>query len=158
MPVEYYVKIQGCVISLMSKNSAANVLKRLLVNPVWIELWYLVTEDKFDMVKWNRLTPTEKNFMMLLAQKLNIQNRELHSANNNEAGTQIERLKLLEGSILAGNLNKDILDEALTIIDELADRSMLYRRTANSLKKRFKQAYNQTNESFDSIKQLRARR
>jgi hypothetical protein len=157
MPVDYYVKIQGCVVSLMSKNSKANVLRRLLVNPVWIELWHLISEDKFDMVKWNRLTPTEKNFMMLLAQKLNIQNRELHSSNNNEAATQIERLKLLEGSILSGNLNKEILDEATSIIDDLADRSMLYRRTANSLKKRFNQAYAQTNQSFDTLKQLRRR-
>lgn len=157
MAVEYYVKIQGCVVSLKSKNSKANVLKRLLVNPIWIELWHLITEDQFDMVRWNRLTPIEKNFMMLLAQKLNIQNRELHQANNNEASNQIERLKLLEGSIVAGNLNKDIIDEAITIIDDLADRSMLYRRTANALKKRFRQAYENIDNSVDKVKQLRRR-
>lgn len=155
MPVEFRVKIQGCVITLMSKKSGSNVLKRLLVNPVWIELWYLVNEGKFDMVKWNRLTPIEKNFMMMLARKMNIENRDLNSANNNEAATQIERLKLLEGSILSGNINKEILDEATTIIDDLADRSMLYRRTANALKKRFNQAYDQTSKSFDSIHRLR---
>lgn len=155
MPVDYYVKIQGCVVTLRSINSKANVLKRLLVNPIWIELWHLVTDDKFDMIKWNKLTPIEKNFMMSLAQKLNIQNRELHSANNNEAASQIERLKLLEGGIASGNLNKEIIDEAMNIIDELADRSMLYRRTANALKKRFKKAYEQTSNSFDTIRQLR---
>lgn len=155
MPVDYYVKIQGCVVTLRSVNSKANVLKRLLVNPIWIELWHLVTEDKFDMVKWSKLTPIEKNFMMSLAQKLDIKNRELHSANNNEAATQIERLKLLEGGIISGNLNKEILDEAIIIIDDLADRSMLYRRTANALKKRFKKAYEQINTSFNTIKQLR---
>lgn len=157
MPVDYYIKIQGCVVSLMSKNSKANVLRRLLVKPVWIELWHLITEDKFDMAKWSQLSPIEKNFMMLLAQKLNIQNRELHSANNNEAAGEIERLKVLEGSILAGNMNKDILNEAITIIDDLADRSMLYRRTANSLKKRFNKAYEQVSESFDTIQKLRRR-
>lgn len=157
MPVDYYIKIQGCVVSLMSKNSKANVLRRLLVKPVWIELWHLITEDKFDMAKWSQLSPIEKNFMMLLAQKLNIQSRELHSANNNEAAGEIERLKVLEGSILAGNMNKDILNEAITIIDDLADRSMLYRRTANSLKKRFNKAYEQVSESFDTIQKLRRR-
>lgn len=106
---------------------------------------------------WNKLSANEKNFMMLLCQKLRIYNKELNSANNNEAASQIERLKLLEGSILSGNISKEIIDEATSIIDDLADRSMLYRRTANALKKRFNSAFERVSNSFEQVQQLRRR-
>ena len=158
MPVEYYIKIQGCVVTLHSKNSGANVLKRLLVNPVFIDLWYEVTENEFDIHKWNKLNNTEKNYMVMLARKLNVDNKKLESANNNEATNKIERLKLLEGGILAGNMSPDIVTEALNIIDELADRQMLYRRTANALKKRSKSASQNVENSINEIQNLRRRR
>lgn len=155
--VPYYIKIQGCVVSLMSKNSGANVLKRLLVNPIWIDLWNDVLEGKFELSQWNRLSAIEKNFMITLANAMKIDNRYLHSANNNEAASSIERLKLLEGAILSGNINKEILDEANAIITDLNNRQMLYTRTANALKKRFSKAYEQTQESFNQVSSLRRR-
>jgi len=158
MPVEYYIKIQGCVVTLHSKNSGANVLKRLLVNPTFIDLWYEVTENEFDIHKWNKLNNTEKNYMVMLARKLNVDNKKLESANNNEATNKIERLKLLEGGILAGNMSPDIVTEALNIIDELADRQMLYRRTANALKKRIQSASQNVENSINEIQNLRRRR
>lgn len=136
MPPQYYIQIHGCVVSLKSKGSRACVLRRLLVQPLFIELWNLVSEGQFDHSKWVRLTQTEKDFMMMLMHKLKLENRQLASANNNESAANIERLKLLEGSIAAGNLNQDILTEAHTIIDDLASKSMLHKRTANALKKK----------------------
>lgn len=158
MAVEYYIKIQGCVVTLHSKNSGANVLKRLLVNPVFIDLWHEVTENEFDIHKWNKLNNTEKNYMVMLARKLNVDNKKLESANNNEATNKIERLKLLEGGILAGNMSQDIVTEALNIIDELADRQMLYRRTANALKKRITNASKSVENSINEIQNLRRKR
>lgn len=153
--VPYFVNIKGCVVSLMSKNSGLNVLKRLLVNPAWVDLWFKVKENDFDLMLWNKLSQREKSFMMLLVSKLGIDNAQLNSANNHESENDIERLKLLEGSILAGNLNSEILKESTEIIDRLADKQMLHRQTASSLKKRFKHAYEQTNDSFVSIQRLR---
>jgi hypothetical protein len=155
--VPYHVSIKGCVVSLMSHNCGSNVLKRLLVNPSWVDLWTLVKDGKFDLGLWNKLTPREKSFMMLLANNMKIENPELHSTNNHEAEQDVERLKLLEGAIIGGNLNKEIVEEANGIIDRLADKQMLYRQTANSLKKRFAKAYEQTQESFDDVARLRRR-
>lgn len=158
MPPQYYIQIHGCVVSLKSKGSRSCVLRRLLVQPLFIELWNLITENQFDHTKWSRLTQTEKDFMMMLTHKLNIRNNQLESANNNESAAEIERLKLLEGSIAAGNLNKEIVEEAHTIIDTLASRSMLHKRTANALKKRIAKAYETTEESVNTLNSLRRRR
>jgi hypothetical protein len=155
--VPYHVSIKGCVVSLMSHNCGSNVLKRLLVNPSWIDLWMMVKDGDFDLALWNKLTPREKSFMLLLSNCMKIENHKLHSANNHEAEQDVERLKLLEGSIIGGNINKEILDESTAIIDRLADRQMLYRQTANSLKKRFAKAYEQTKDSFEDITRLRRR-
>lgn len=156
--IKYKLRIQGCVVTLMSENSGSAILKRLLVNPAWIDLWNLISENQFDLGLWNRLSQKEKNFMILCANKLNIDNKQLHSANNNEAASSIERLKLIEGSILAGNINKDLLDEASTIIDDLSSRQMLFTRTANSLKKRLQAEFDKTKDSVDMITTLRRKR
>lgn len=158
MAPQYYIQIHGCVVSLKSKGSRSCVLRRLLVQPMFIELWNLITDNDFDHSRWMRLTQTEKEFMMMLTHKLQISNRQLESANNNESAANIERLKLLEGSIAAGNLNQEILTEAHTIIDDLANRSMLHKRTANALKKRLAKAYETTEDSVNTINSLRRRR
>ena len=158
MAPQYYIQIHGCVVSLKSKGSRSCVLRRLLVQPLFIELWNLITENDFDHTKWSRLTQIEKEFMVMLTHKLSINNRQLQSANNNESAGSIERLKLLEGSISAGNLNKDILTEAHTIIDDLANRSMLHKRTANALKKRLAKAYETTENSVETLNSLRRKR
>lgn len=155
--VKYKIKIQGCIVSLMTENSKTAIIKRLLVNPAWIDLWHIVNEGEFDLQLWNKLSLKEKNYMIFLANKMKIDNKQLHSANNNEASTSIERLKLIEGSILAGNINKELIDEAFNIIDDLSERSMLYTRTANQLKKRLTIAFENTKDSFDEIRSLRKR-
>lgn len=158
MPIEYYAQIHGCVVSLKSKGSGTCVLRRLLVQPTFIELWNLITENDFDHNRWQRLTPIEKEFMIMLSHKLKINNLKLHSANNSESANNIERLKILEGEISAGNLNKEILIEAHKIIDDLAKKSMLHKRTANALKKRLAQAYETTEESVKTISNMKRRR
>lgn len=158
MAPQYYIQIHGCVVSLKSKGSRSCVLRRLLVQPLFIELWNMVNDGKFDHSMWVRLTQTEKEFMMMLTHKLGLSNRQLESANNNESAASIERLKLLEGSIASGNLNQEILTEAHTIIDDLANKSMLHKRTANALKKRLAKAYETTEQSVETISALRRRR
>lgn len=155
--IPYKLKIQGCVITLGTENSKSAIIKRLLVNPAWIDLWNIVSEGDFDLSLWNRLSNKEKNFMIFIANKMKIHNNKLHSANNNEAGDAIQKLKLIEGSLLAGNINKELIDEGTMIIDDLINRCMLYPRTGNNLKKRLQIAYNNSKNTVDEIKLLRKR-
>jgi len=53
-----------------------------------------------------------------------------------------QRLVLLEGMIMAGNINKELIDEVNDILDGLVKSQQLPQKQASRMKKRIERTYN----------------
>ena len=129
----YRFEIKGSQILLRSGKS---ILKRMLVSPAFISLWYKINEHDFDLNEFNMLNQIEKNFMFELAKKLKIDNKHLNIQQSIESDKLIQRLQLVEGSISIGNDNEDLKKEYIEILDQLADRGCIDKWTVANLKRK----------------------
>lgn len=145
---EYKLFIKGLLTELRTSKSA--YLKKMLVSPDWIELWYLVTENKFDLALWSNLNQLERNWMIELAQKLKVDNKVLNIQHNKEASKYIEEIQLIEGSIQAGNNSPELIDKFYAILEVLRERNMIHAWTVNAMKKNFNRILEQK-KSIDKV-------
>lgn len=132
---KYHTFIRGLLVELRSGQKSA--VKKMIVTPAFIELWYMVTENAWDDTLWRRLSQTEKNYMVELAQKTGAGNKQLQLAQNAEAHSLVNRLELLEGGLSTGNDSPELLKEFYEILDQLGNRQMLSRLTISTIKKKF---------------------
>lgn len=103
---------------------------RIIASPEFVELLNMITNDKneFDYGLWNKLNQMEKNFMYKIDQLCipeEQKNIKLENAHLKDSQNLINRLKLLEGTIQAGNDGKMVLEEAIEIIKELVNRHQI---------------------------------
>lgn len=150
------LKIHGLYVGLYKLIKVAGVekailIQRRLVEPAWIELWFLSTENQWDEGLWEQLSDENKDWFAycyhITEQK---ENKWLEIALSKKFKKVQQRLVLLEGMIMAGNINKDLVDEINEILDNLAKSYQLPVKQATRTKNRIKRAWEQVATSYAS--------
>jgi hypothetical protein len=144
MPVKKYIKINGLYVGLYRDHLTKPVLfGRRLVEPAWIELWFLATENKWDDSLWEQISDENKDWFSYCYHLTNQpDNKNLEIAVSKKFKKVQQRLVLLEGMIMAGNINKELIDEINNILDLLVASSQLPQKQASRMKKRIERTYN----------------
>lgn len=125
-----YIRIHGLNVSLL-KNLGNVVIKRRLVEPEWIRLWFMATEGEWDDTLWNNISDNNQNwFSTCYHQTHQPENKHLETALAQKFKKVQERLVLLEGMICNGNINPEIIKEISDILDVLVDSGQLSSRPA----------------------------
>jgi hypothetical protein len=127
--MRYHYKKRGLQIIIYS-NKNKNQKSRMIVSPDFIELLNIITDDKnnFNYDLWNNLTQEEKNFMFKIDELCipeNEKNRKLELVHLKESQSLVNRLKLLEGTMHAGNTGDKVINESINIIQELMNRNQI---------------------------------
>jgi hypothetical protein len=122
---------RGLQVFIYSKKNNAQKC-RIIASPEFIELLNIITDtsdkNNFDYELWGKLSQMEKNFMYKLDQLCipeEQKNIKFENAHLKDSQNLINRLKLLEGTISAGNDGKQVIDESINIINELVDRHQI---------------------------------
>lgn len=122
----YYFKKKGLQVFIYSKKTNQQKA-RIVSSPDFIQLLNIIANDanNFDLDLWNNLTQREKNFMYKITDLCGIESKQLEINHLKESQNLINRLKLLEGSMEAGNYGDNIINESIQIIKELIDRNQI---------------------------------
>jgi hypothetical protein len=120
---------RGLQVFIYSKKNNAQKC-RIIASPEFIELLNIITNDKneFDYNLWSKLSQMEKNFMYKLDQLCipeEQKNIKFENAHLKDSQNLINRLKLLEGTMGAGNDGTQVINESIEIINELVDRHQI---------------------------------
>ena len=143
MAIKKYIKIKGLYVGLYRDHITKPVLfGRRLVEPAWIELWFKSTEGGWDDMLWDQLSDDNKDWFSycyhISEQPVN---RYLEVAVSKKFKKVQQRLVLLEGMIMAGNINKELIDEINDILDSLVKSQQLPQKQASRMKKRIERTY-----------------
>lgn len=143
MAIKKYIKIKGLYVGLYRDHITKPVLfGRRLVEPAWIELWFKATENQWDDMLWDQLSDDNKDWFSycyhISEQPVN---RYLEVAVSKKFKKVQQRLVLLEGMIMAGNINKELIDEINDILDSLVKSQQLPQKQASRMKKRIERTY-----------------
>lgn len=144
MVVNKYIKIKGLYVALYRDHNSKPVLfGRRLVEPAWVELWFKATENQWDDMLWEQLSDENKDWFSKCYHITNQpENKYLEIALSKKFKKIQQRLVLLEGMIMAGNINKDLIDEINNILDSLVKSDQLPQKQASRMKKRIERTYN----------------
>lgn len=121
---DYHYKRNGLYVSLYS-SAKTGMHSRCVVSPKFVKLLYEIENGSFDIDLWDKLSQNEKNFMYDINRKCKINNKPLEMEHLNETNKLMSRLKLLDGSLMAGNYSKELLNEIDELTDELYSRHQL---------------------------------
>jgi hypothetical protein len=143
MAIKKYIKIKGLYVGLYRDHISKPVLfGRRLVEPAWIELWFKATENQWDDMLWEQISDENKDWFSycyhISEQPVN---RYLEVAVSKKFKKVQQRLVLLEGMIMAGNINKELIDEVNEILDSLVKSQQLPQKQASRMKKRIERTY-----------------
>jgi len=143
MAIKKYIKIKGLYVGLYRDHITKPVLfGRRLVEPAWIELWFKATENQWDDMLWDQISDENKDWFSycyhISEQPVN---RYLEVAVSKKFKKVQQRLVLLEGMIMAGNINKELIDEVNKILDSLVNSHQLPQKQASRMKKRIERTY-----------------
>jgi hypothetical protein len=143
MAIKKYIKIKGLYVGLYRDHISKPVLfGRRLVEPAWIELWFKATENQWDDMLWEQISDENKDWFSycyhISEQPVN---RYLEVAVSKKFKKVQQRLVLLEGMIMAGNINKELIDEINEILDSLVKSQQLPQKQASRMKKRIERTY-----------------
>ena len=143
MPINKFIKIKGLYVGLYRHHITRPVLfSRRLVEPAWIELWFKATENQWDDNLWEQISDDNKDFFSRCYHVTDQPvNRHLEVAVSKKFKKIQQRLVLLEGMIMAGNINKDLIEEVSSILDSLVKSDQLPQKQASRMKKRIQRTY-----------------
>lgn len=140
-----HVIINGCCVSiyntLKDEKTRGPIAHRKLVSPTFVELWYKICDDKFDYMLWSALTQSEKDYMAECVNMTHTICQEFQIALAKATKSSIDRLRLLEGEIVAGNLNPALVKEFSDLLDHLSASRQIPPIQAGRLKKRIQRTY-----------------
>lgn len=144
MSIKKFIKIKGLYVGLYREHLSRPVLfGRRLVEPAWIELWFKATEGEWDDMLWEQLSDDNKDWFSYCYHLTNQpDNKWLEIALSKKFKKVQQRLVLLEGMIMAGNINKELIDEVNDILDGLVKSQQLPQKQASRMKKRIERTYN----------------
>lgn len=136
-----HIRIHGLNVTLL-KNLDNVVIKRILVEPEWIRLWFMATEGEWDEILWNNISDNNQNwFSMCYHQTHQPMNKHLEMAIAQKFKKTQDRLVLLEGMICNGNINPELIKEISDILDSLVNSGQLSTRPATRMKNRIQRSY-----------------
>lgn len=132
-----FLRITGSVVSLyrQQKNDKINLFKRKICSPEFIELLYKILADDFDEAMWLNLPDKDKQFLMTVVNSTHKENPKFNIAVAKYNNSNLNELKIIEGEIVAGNLNPELLTKFNRIIDNLMDTYQLTHNHGSMLKK-----------------------
>ena len=132
----YHYKRNGLCINIYSNSKSTGLKKRLIVSPEFVQLLDKIesNEKQFDEALWRQLSQVEKNFIYEINQDCKIFNKELEMEHLKESNKLMDRLKLLEGSIMAGNAGDLVKKEFVEILDQLVERRQLTKFITSKMK------------------------
>lgn len=141
--IKKFIKIKGLYVGLYREHETRPVLfGRRLVEPAWIELWFKATEGEWDDMLWEQLSDDNKDWFSYCYHLTNQpDNKYLEIALSKKFKKVQQRLVLLEGMIMAGNINKDLIDEINDILDSLVKSNQLPQKQASRTKKRIERTW-----------------
>lgn len=126
------ISIHGCLIII--KRGPKQLVRRL-VSPEWLRLYILIKNGDFDESLWLLLPRELKALLGYVCRLFEIPfGDDFNVALATDYKADYDRLKLLEGSIKAGNNNVALFDECIEIIDGLAKSGQLRPQTASLMK------------------------
>lgn len=142
--INKYIKIKGLYVGLYREHNTRPVLfGRRLVEPAWIELWFKATEGEWDDALWEQLSDDNKDWFSYCYHITNQpDNKWLEIATSKRFKKVQQRLVLIEGLIMAGNINEDLVKEVNDILDSLVKSNQLPQKQASRTKKRIERTYN----------------
>ncbi len=136
------VKITGSVVSVFRKMGTKDALwRRRVVEPEWIELWYKIQADEFDESLWLRLNDADREFLIFCVNASHIENRAFNIAVAKSQKATSDELKIIEGELLSGNLNKTLVSKYNKIIDMLTETMQMGKQHGTLLKNRMQRSY-----------------
>ena len=141
--VKKFIKISGLYIGLYREHPTRPTLfEKRLVEPAWLQLWFLATENKWDDDLWEQISDNNKNFFShcyhITEQPTN---KLLEIAIAKKFKKVQQRLILIEGIIMAGNINQDLVKEFGEIINELVASQQLPRKQGSRMINRLARTY-----------------
>lgn len=151
MEIKKFIKIRGLYVGLYREHNKRPVLlSRRLVEPAWIELWFKSTENQWDDSLWEQITDANKDWFSNCFHTTNQpQNKFLEIAISKKFKKSQNRLMILEGTIMSGNINQELLIELNDILDSLVASSQLPQKQASRMKKRVERTYNQIKSTIN---------
>ena len=151
----YKIQQQGPFIRIYQKKK---LIKKRIVSAKFIKLWYLLLENRFDSELYDELEENDKLFFIELytcyQKNEGEQKSSFESFRVKLAQPFIEKLKILEGSIMTGNMNKELLNDYEDVLDKLKKHNYMTNRQATTLFKRLKLTYDILEESDKIISQI----
>lgn len=151
----YTIQQQGPFIRIYQKRK---LIKKRIVSAKFIKLWYLLLENRFDSELYDELEENDKLFFIELytcyQKNEGEQKSSFESFRVKLAQPFIEKLKMLEGSIMAGNMSKELLNDYEDVLDKLKKHNYMTNRQATTLFKRLKLTYDILEESDKIISQI----
>jgi len=125
---------------------------RHLVTADLLKLWYdLTIDNNFDTELFRSLSDSDKNAFLKMydfnIKKYNKRSPKYEMFLAKEAKPLTDRLKLLEGEILAGNLNPQLISDYSDILNQLVDRNILSNIQKTTLIRRLELTYDMLRDS-----------
>ena len=138
-----FVVVRGLCVYLASKNNLNRdyVHKRKLVSPEWVNVWYLINSGEFDDNLFISLNQIDRDFLAYCVHQTGVHNIEFEKALARNYRSVLERMRVLEGSIKAGNINREIVDEFKQVVDRLIASWQISGRMGNNLKRQIERTY-----------------
>ncbi len=145
-------KISGNVLDLYhnpSKTSkaATKLYKRYFVSTEFIQLFFLISDDKFDDALFERLSEKEKHEFAHVISYLNMNSRAFTIALSKLNRGMFSRMQLIEGSVKSGNLSEELREEYIEIITSMKHLGMLPASTAERYIGSIKRTYDKLKKS-----------
>ena len=137
-----FYRRQGLLITL--RNDAGKIRSKCIVSPHFVNLLLELEKNKWDPQLWDNLSQIERNFMYELNQKC-LKNRDVEFQHLNDCNRPMNRLRILDGELLAGNISKGLIKEFKELVDELFQRHQISGPLKNVMKKKadhIEQSYN----------------
>lgn len=121
--------------------------KRYFVSPEFIQLFYKIHDEQpIDEELYNRLSTEEKKAMSVVVNYLQITSPSFNIALAKTMRTVYERLKVIEGAVMAGNLSKELQDEYVDIMKDMKMTGALPSNIAQSRINQMRRTYKALNE------------
>lgn len=114
------------------------------MEPAWIELWFKATENQWDDMLWNQLSASNKDYFSY-CYHISEQpyNKELEIAIAKKFKDMQQRLLLIEGMVMNGNLSLQLVEEFIDIINKLRESYQLPNKQAGRMIQRMHRTYNE---------------
>lgn len=117
---KYQVRISGALVSVYTDNPGIKprISFRKIVSPDFFRVWYSINDD-FDLDSWNKLPIDQKMYLAKVASMIKLETKDLSIAIANMVADINDRLKLIEGAVLAGNMNVELVKEYIELVEKL---------------------------------------